>query len=413
MLTNEHRQFLVALFLFFINLHFIQSQSNWSKGYYINLQGDTVRGMIEYKKWREQPNSFRFKPNGAKNEIILTSVNTRAIQIDKGNFYLTASVSYLNYSAITDKITYYRPDSLSKTVFLQRLVNGEYELFQFKQSDGTPLFFMRQHDSMIEYLTYYKILKSDNKISEVKLFLKQVEHFTNNCPAVVSCYPETNYNQSDLEMLFVSANNCQNSNKAISITRSDKEERFQLGTSIGINTTHLMAKEKNMSKISYPLATNIYLGLESIVKFHKKFRYFSLQNDLSFIHYQVQGKKSLDNTSELQEYKMSYLRHSLMLKYEIPIKPFYAYLLAGTVNGIVLSNWNKKTVIYDDGLSMSRQEYPALEAVDPIVSGISLGVNVMWKKYYIETRFEKSSALNSSFSTQSYIFKVGYWFWKK
>ena len=59
-------RFLLNLLLLFLFAPlFSSAQGNYQPGLIVNLQGDTIRGSIDYSEWQNNPERISFEANGA------------------------------------------------------------------------------------------------------------------------------------------------------------------------------------------------------------------------------------------------------------------------------------------------------------------------------------------------------------
>lgn len=105
---------LMKLYLFtaFLFLSYVaNAQSNFKNGYLVNLQGDTICGLIDYKEWDRNPTSIDFKTSSKER-------SRSYILAELLSFSITDFVKYEKYnvSISTNKIDISSPPPLSDTV---------------------------------------------------------------------------------------------------------------------------------------------------------------------------------------------------------------------------------------------------------------------------------------------------------
>lgn len=100
------------LFTAFLFLSYVaNAQSNFKNGYLVNLQGDTICGLIDYKEWDRNPTSIDFKTSSKER-------SRSYILAELLSFSITDFVKYEKYnvSISTNKIDISSPPPLSDTV---------------------------------------------------------------------------------------------------------------------------------------------------------------------------------------------------------------------------------------------------------------------------------------------------------
>ena len=58
------------LCFFLLNLDFLSAQINLCEGFYVNLNGDTVKGKVDYLNWIITPDKINFTTSGLEKDII-------------------------------------------------------------------------------------------------------------------------------------------------------------------------------------------------------------------------------------------------------------------------------------------------------------------------------------------------------
>ncbi len=153
--------------LFFIPLLSI-AQSNYKKGYVVNLKGDTLRGYIDYKEWEHNPRNIHFKD----------ALNNKPRQLgtnDINYFEISGLEYYERYSLkiSTDAVDLANApngidtSSRTDTVFLKILEKGKHvTLYAFNDAIKNR-FFIKEHDILVPQELIYRVHLDSNKGNEL------------------------------------------------------------------------------------------------------------------------------------------------------------------------------------------------------------------------------------------------------
>jgi len=112
----------------------VKAQSDYRTGYIINLQGDTIYGLINFKGDKANAKSCIFKKGNDLEKVTYTPSQIKSYQFVDGKYYLS-SIS-LNYK-------------LKDHVFLECLIKGSLSVFYY-QDDVKDHYFVAKDTSIIE-----------------------------------------------------------------------------------------------------------------------------------------------------------------------------------------------------------------------------------------------------------------------
>lgn len=151
---------LLAMIVFVPIISF--AQSNYKKGYIIKLNGDTVKGEINYREWHTSPKAIQFKQDGLTNQPYeINAISVRGLGItgyEKLISYVgpvsTAAVSYLNLANHLD--TTMRMD----TTFLSVVYEGNHVAL-LSHTDVVKTRFFVMENNKFQELKYYQHFNID------------------------------------------------------------------------------------------------------------------------------------------------------------------------------------------------------------------------------------------------------------
>lgn len=134
------------------------AQSNYTPGYIVNLKGDTVRGLINYSEWVNNPKRILFKESLSGNTVKLTAANTRFFMVRTDHLaeYVRYAGPISNDLIDINRIQIGRDTSFRlDTVFLKVLQKGKnLILYAYTDDVKTRFFISRSEENAPEELTY-------------------------------------------------------------------------------------------------------------------------------------------------------------------------------------------------------------------------------------------------------------------
>ena len=165
-------------FFFFSNLVLAQKKS--LPGFYISIQGDTVKGMFpSYGQWSKNPSIVQFIPADATEAIQLIPKNTRHFVVEGYDEYVSYSGSRLvnpieDYVLLNGQFSVGSADSYEEVVTFLRLVTKTEmaSLYVLYDAKRTNFFYQVANQPIIE-LKYKKTFDL-NKIEEYADYKRQL-----------------------------------------------------------------------------------------------------------------------------------------------------------------------------------------------------------------------------------------------
>jgi hypothetical protein len=131
----KHLYCLISLALLFCQLN---AQKNYKQGLVVLSKGDTLHGWIDYRNWKVNPESIRFKKDSLSEGFQkFTLEDITMFQITGSDMYIRAIVKKDMLPVVLSALRSLPPDStITDTVFLRTIVTGKvlnlYELVDFK-----------------------------------------------------------------------------------------------------------------------------------------------------------------------------------------------------------------------------------------------------------------------------------------
>jgi hypothetical protein len=169
----------MRVFIFKIIFHLLAcsavlGQKKEFTGYYVNLQGDTIKGALNYRQWKFNPSEVEFRSNSSV--LMLTPQNAREFYTDGYETYISYKGSRL-INPIESNGNPAKNDSASRfselSAFLKLIYTSkEAKLFVYQDKERVNLYFQQPGGMITELL--YKVYKTNAGFRSSPLFQQQL-----------------------------------------------------------------------------------------------------------------------------------------------------------------------------------------------------------------------------------------------
>ena len=218
------------------------AQTNYKAGYVVNLKGDTLRGFINFKEWRNSPTSIDFKTEPKSGFAQSYSVaNIKCFIIDGYEQYFAYTVKIsLSHTDVLDATVGIDTSYKTDTVFLRVLYKGrKATLFEFQDDLKKRFYFLDNTVAVPEELIYSvyhdpentsEVLKNNYYYSQLNLLaMRNQKDLTKLVGA------NLNYEEGDLIKVFAMIDG-ENKHQTEAILKSHTRYRKLLGVAANLNT---------------------------------------------------------------------------------------------------------------------------------------------------------------------------------
>jgi len=121
--------------------------SDFKPGYVILLNGDTVRGEIDYRSDAKMSKICRFVSKDKTSEISYSPEEIKAYRFENGKFFIARDIRTEN--------------NQTERLFLEYLINGKMNVYYYKDSNGNHYLIDKEGRELIE-LPYEEKIKRDS-----------------------------------------------------------------------------------------------------------------------------------------------------------------------------------------------------------------------------------------------------------
>lgn len=294
----KNQLLLLVLLLFFSTKIF--AQIKFETGYYIDNFDRKVTCLIKNLDWKNNPKEIEYIINQG-DLVQKTSINTiKEFGINSADKYVRAKVKIDRSSSETGWLTTQKDFTyVEELLFLKVLIDGEATLYQYIDHNLTRFFF-KTRASEITQLDH-KLYLIDSNISHNNYYKQQLflnfkcETFNEND------FINVNYDNRDLEKIFVKYNKCADPNYINGIANKSTQKRnpFTFTGRLGIKSSSLVIENSltNYYNNDFGAKLGFRLGIEGeyVLPFNKN--KWSLTIEPTYQNYTVEKSREATNVS--------------------------------------------------------------------------------------------------------------------
>ncbi|MDP4280783.1 MAG: porin family protein [Bacteroidota bacterium] len=408
---------LLTLFLCFgISLPGISQKHN-TEGVIINLQNDSIKGLIDFREWNSNPDKILFTAEDGS-EKTYTPYQIRGFVIPSKERYIAERVSLDVTSEKTEDLMNEQGPKVVKDtcLFLRVVVRGEVSLYYFNDlNDRSHYYIAKQNDRPVELIQRknYKTLTdgsaySKSYITTLDLFKGQMILLFQDCPELKEAINRSSFTTSSLGSLVIRYNQCKQ--YAVSYVQKEDKTKFKIGILAGPTfvTSLIFSKisdniedQLDVSGLKLHASTGFTAGISLHFNFARNFNCWSLVNELVYRQYSAKGTKNTPRGWFTYEqnyqftFNLSYLKLNTLCRYQFPKWKIQPFAEIGMSNGFLTkeSNSETKTTIKQDHTSKSITKN-ALDEIRKYEFGLVGGLGAMWNKLGVSLRYERAQGIS-------------------
>lgn len=383
----------------------VYSQKNYSSGYIINLEGDTIKGLIDFRNWEISPEKIHFKENEADKAKKYSPKSINGFSTS-GENYISAIVSVENSSRKEGRIVEDPELQITlDTVFLRSLIMGSKSILINKTWKGVENFYIRKGEEyeLLEYKKYLKKINSETFINEVKNYIIQLKEYFADCESIQEEILGLKYTQSNFERLFKRYyNEC--GKDELLFKQEKKKLKVERGVLIGVTNTNLdlgtlINTYDFLVESDYSNSIDFTFGVRFDLLLPRNLRKLSFTNELLLTRFQIKGEYNNNISASYfiktnSELKYTHLKLNTLAKYRYFIKSSHLYINAGLSNGFVLSEKNERIDMITIQSTESIETKDAIERTRSHEFGAIIGVGWQFKKFSLDVRYERGTGIS-------------------
>ncbi|MEP7318889.1 MAG: hypothetical protein ABI921_09100, partial [Panacibacter sp.] len=338
---------LFGIFLCYSSANTLKAQSKKVSGYYLNVPGDTVRGIFnDYKNWEKSPATIDFTTNTGE-VITLTTSNSKKVFIEGFDSYIPYNGNRLINPIDFSDAVHQEKDSLSTysqvNSFVRIIFEGEiFSLLELQDNIRTNFFIMDDKGVITELL--YKLYRDkEDHITGIDIYKNQLQavipELQGTDPGLRSALQNLNYEARSLISLF---NRISKTNR-LSTPKKIRSQLIIMGGG-AFNSFKVSASSQALvvpGKYNSNFSTLV--GVGAVFYSQRNFGKFFLSPNLRY--YSFSHNKEMSNGQLKSEFSSSNLYIQVAIGMNILNTEFLKwYVSAGYGIGLLSNNKNIRTI---------------------------------------------------------------------
>jgi len=328
------------------------AQPNYVKAIVIGLNGDSISGTIDYRNWKNNPQTISFIAAGQEKKIY-DAAGIKGFTIPSVNETYTSfktSMDLLPADA-DDAINGRTPDSttLKEYVFLYRLLgSSDLQLYSYLDTYKEHLFYSSKTDTLQELIRHYQMDDSSHQVIEDASYRQQLYTLFKDCPEQAKKSLTLKYDKDDIQNLFVQYLQCHLPGTIPNVKKSEKLG-LVFGLMAGLTYNHFGFNGPGFAYINGDFSSQVAMigGVSLDIALPRNNNRWHILTELLYKtyrtgnHYNAPYGNGYTVTGETN-LKFSYIQLNILARYffqtRSPVQPFvqagigYANMLAEQEN---------------------------------------------------------------------------------
>jgi hypothetical protein len=389
-------------FLILISSTFAFSQSVFKPGYYINLSGDTVRGLVDYRGEMRDSKRCTFKKDENAEAQIFEPQDIAAYRYTDGKFY------------VSKKFTIKGEE---KHLFLEYIINGIADLFYYYDSQGEHYLIESKNGTVTELTDEKRNVDIDGKkgITRSKRYIGIMKAVFSDSKDIQPLIEKSEMTHESLTKVVKTYHDyvC-NGEKCIIYEKKLPPLRARLSVNAGFSTTELKFNDGgDFSLFRMDRSYSPVVGIAIHLIFPRVNERYTVQINSDFSRGDYYGYSQQTNSvityCDLNIHS-SLITNSLLFKYTYPKGKIQPYIGIGPALMLVLAcdaRIYQETELFSNIECSDTDVFPFESS--PVGGVVELGTNAqLTKKIGLQTGFRYSyligtTVLGPQFQTLSFV----------
>lgn len=242
----------------------IIAQDLFEAGYYVNNQGEGIHGYIDVYPLTNAPTTIRFKEHNTGKISLISISEIKEYQVSGFKFERFTGDIDLNLSPNSNT----EPVFDSRVIFLRMIVEGEINLYSYKESDSI-IYFYATSTTKPTQLINTEFVRNDNKPAFNRIYRNQLRDFV-QCESMLGLINDLKYDEKELVVFFKEYNSClDSSSKTYSGLPFTSSKYLNVSLSVGRTTYSMVATTQlndiKIAKFKDNVIPNIAIELEQLL----------------------------------------------------------------------------------------------------------------------------------------------------
>jgi Outer membrane protein beta-barrel domain len=401
--------FRFSLFLIFTST-IVFGQQNLVTGKVKLVDGNEVRGLIDYRNWAKNPTKIHFKSDGGEektlsfDELVFFEVTRPDNVVER---YQKAVLEVDKSPHLMDELdSNLSPRFELDTVFLLELYRGAVDLFYLKDWQGKiHFFYSKSNDSGIKELVQKRYRKEGSTaLFYSNQYISQLNSLTVGCSPTAQIVSESvKYEVRSMIAAVKAVNDCLGSKPSYVFTQESANKSFYINAGLSLTQLRFDRYYGSDEKLDLERSVGAVLGLGLDYYISRTNERLAFSNELFFTHFHAKKELVDDSAPNDPVYdrvsiKMAYLRLNTMIKwrfYKWKNKPF---LFTGFSNGVALVIEQSGEIERNVFGEPKFFPYKPLDSVRKYEQGLLMGFGTSFlrDKMSISARFSVSNGMSAN-----------------
>ncbi len=346
------------ILLFFITYACAQqSDYNTKVGFIVNIQNDTLQGIL--KNHSDLAREISFKEDGQSEFKNYTPNEVKTFHFEGGNYFKSIQLDTAN----------------DDRIFLMCLVEGEMSLFKRKDN----FYVLKKGHQPVRLDKGDTII--DNIAHRNKRYKGVLIYLTSDCPILHQMMVDASFTDDDFVNSVVAYNKCVSKEGTMVIANEPTRMKVKIGITAAtvINQFNYFIKKSPYHKENFEPQVSFMAGVWANLSYNDK---IVVQPEVDIIQKRSSAKQSNDGSLNIS---LTYIQVPVAIYYFFPLRKIRPYLLAGGVAGLKVGSNSYREVVntYDQ----SKTKIPLV--IDELAVGIRLGTGIpLNEKFRLEYFWE-------------------------
>jgi len=391
----------------FLLHHQIFSQSNYQPAIVVNSNGDSVRGKIDYRNWKKNPEKITFIDAGG----VQHTFDPNSI---KGFLIPSAQEVYTSYTVDIDMRPgdanqAFRTNSIDSTVLrknaflLQLIANPSLQLYQLTDNNKDHFYFLKNTAAPIELIHYYAYNESQSQVNENEQYKEQLTDLFSDCPKMTNSAKTMKFRKREIQQSFLDYFQCKGTSDLTTENKIQETSTINFGALVGIMHTSYSfeGSDGDLVDEGYTSSTTPILGMSLDIGLPRARNQWHIVNELLYKSYKTgsiftRPYNSTYTRTNTVEIDFGYLQLNSMLRYVYPsMSSVRPYINLGIGNAFMIAEkTNKLHQSYSFG---QEEEGKAFENPRKYEFSFLAGLGLRIKRIEVEFRYTGSKKSFSPF----------------
>ena len=398
-------------------------QENFVRGFVVSLQGDTLKGFINYKDWEKNPDAITFKNLNLEVRKRIKPSDIQAFSVGEVQYksaIVQIEMSDINLNELTKNMELvFKTD----TVFLETVIEGKKSLYVFKNGSVRPQFYVKDNNAyqLLIYKKYMAEIEGRNSVKENRTYLHQLLVYLDEMNYIQTKMEKIEYSIYSLRALFLQYYK-ESKNELVGARKVEKI-KVKVGVLAGLSFNSIKFSSYNSPEFTngiFSKTTSPTAGIFVEFIFPKNQRRWSIENEIVYSSFKTEGKSIADYIDEdkFNSYEIkldyAYLKLINMLRYKIFIGKINIFANAGITTAFAIKDdksIQKRTKTYVFDFIKADDTYKVNRKFE---QGIIAGLGAKYKNSTFEIRNERSGGMSDLLTLATninrYNFLVSYQF---